>query len=95
MIKFIDYINVYSEIPELTKIYGRPTYDNLKVIKGELKTNSSTVSSSLGGGRYGDVGIVTTPQKFTIILVTPYVRPVTQEFLPYQQGSVLQTYIVK
>ena len=55
MIKSIDYIDTHFEIPELTKIHSRPTYDNLKVTKHELKTNGSIVSSSVGGGRNGHV----------------------------------------
>ena len=57
----IDYVGTYFEIPELTKIHGRPIFETLKVIKNELKTNVSSVTTDLGGGLNGHVGIVTTP----------------------------------
>ena len=86
MSKSIDYINTYFEIPELTKIHGRPTYENLKTVKNELKTNASAVSSSLGGGRNGHVGLVLTPQEYTMVSATPYVRPVHPGVLVLPNG---------
>ena len=72
----IDYVSTYFEIPELTKIHGRPTFDKLKVIKNELKTNGSSVTTDLGGGLNGHVGIVTTPAEYILVSIIPYVRPV-------------------
>ena len=72
----IDYVSTYFEIPELTKIHGRPTFETLKVIKNELKTNGSSVTTDLGGGLNGHVGIVTTPAEYTLVSIIPYVRPV-------------------
>lgn len=86
MSKSIDYINTYFEIPELTKIHGRPTYENLKIIKNELKTNASAVASSFGGGRNGHVGLVLTPQEYTMVSATPYVRPVHPGVLVLPNG---------
>ena len=75
MTKSIDYINTYFEFPVLTKIHGRPTYENLKTIKNELTTNGSTVSSSLSGGTNGHTGLILTPQEYTMVSATPYIRP--------------------
>ena len=86
MTKSIDYINTYFEFPELTKIHGRPTYENLKTIKNELTTNGSTVSSSLGGGRNGHTGLILTPQEFTMVSATPYVRPANPGVLVLPAG---------
>ena len=72
----IDYVSTYFEIPELTKIHSRPKFDNLKVIKNELKTNGSSVTTDLGGGLNGHVGIVTTPSEYSLVSIIPYVRPV-------------------
>ena len=73
--KHIDYINTYFEYPVLTKIHGRPNYDNIKIIKDEMKTNGASVSSELGGGANGHVGIVTTNTDYIMVAVVPYVRP--------------------
>jgi hypothetical protein len=72
----IDYVGTYFEIPELTKIHARPTFENLKIIKNELKTNGSSVTTDLGGGINGHVGLVTTLAEYALISAIPYVRPV-------------------
>ena len=72
-LKRIDYINTNFEYPVLTKIHGRPNYDNFKIIKHEMKTNGASVSSKLGGGANGHVGIVTTNAEYIMVSVIPYV----------------------
>ena len=86
MTKSIDNIKTYFKFPELTKIHGRPMYENLKVVKNELTTNSSTVSSSLGGGRNGHTGLVLSPQEYTMVSATPYVRPLNPGALVLPTG---------
>ena len=91
MTKSIDYINTYFELPELTKIHSRPAYENLKVTKEELTMNASTASSSLGGGRNGHMGLVLTPTEYTMVSVTPYVRPVHPGALVLPNGVGITT----
>ena len=72
----IDYVDTYFEFPLLTKIHGEPTYDSLKTLKNELKSNATSVTSDLGGGGHGHLGIVLTPAEYAVISPIPYVRPV-------------------
>ena len=46
----VDYIGIYFEYPVLTQITGTPTYNGLKQLKNELKTNAVGVQSNLAGG---------------------------------------------
>ena len=75
----VDYIKTHFEYPELTKVHKSPTYDTLKKIKDELKTNASRVTSDLGGGGHGHLGLLLTPAEYALVSATPYVRPVHPE----------------
>ena len=57
----IDYVDTYFELPTLTKIHGEPTYFQLKELKNELKSNATSVTTDLGGGGHGHLGLVLTP----------------------------------
>ena len=72
----IDYVDTYFENPTLTKIHGEPTYDALKTMEDELKTNATGVTSDLGGGGHGHLGLVLNPIRYALISPVPYVRPV-------------------
>ena len=72
----VDYTKTHFEYPELTKVHDCPTYDSLRKIKNELKTNAARVSSDLGGGWHGHLGLVLTPAEYALILAIPYTRPV-------------------
>ena len=72
----IDYVDTYFEIPTLTKIHGEPTYFQLKELKNELKANATSVTSDLGGGANGHLGLVLTPAEYTTVSATAYNRPV-------------------
>ena len=52
----IDYVNTFFEYPILTKIEGNPTYEQLIVIKDQLKANTASVSSDLGLGGGAGMG---------------------------------------
>ena len=72
----IDYVDTYFENSVLTKIHGEPTFVTLKAIKNELKSNACSVTSDLGGGAHGHLGLVLTPTEYATISAVPYVRPV-------------------
>ena len=72
----IDYVDTYFEYPTLTKIHGEPTYETLKTIKNELKSNACSVTSDLGGGANGHLGLVLTPAEYTAVSPTAYAHPV-------------------
>ena len=49
----IDYTSTNFEFPTLTKIQGIPTYEPLRKIKNETKSNAASVPCDLGGGAHG------------------------------------------
>ena len=71
----IDYVDTYFEIPTLTKIHGEPTYFQLKELKNELKPNITSVTTDLGGGGHGHLGLVLTPAEYLTVSATAYNRP--------------------
>ena len=83
----IDYVDTYFEYPSLTRIHGEPTYEALKLIKNELKSNAAAVTSDLGGGRHGHLGLVLTPAEYAIVTHVPYVRPVHPGVLVIPPGT--------
>ena len=74
-IKKTDYTTLF-EYPSLTKIHGEPDYESIKSLKDKLKTNATKISSELGGGNFGHLGLVLTPAEYANISATPYVRPI-------------------
>ena len=74
--KHIYYINTYFEYLVLTKIHSAPNYYNLKTIKDKIRTNSTSVSSELGGGTNGNLGLISTNTEYVMVSEEPYVRPI-------------------
>ena len=68
----VDYAKTYFLHPTLTTIHGEPNYASLKLLKKELKANASTVTSDLGGGGHGHLGLVLTPHEYSMISAVPY-----------------------
>ena len=56
----IDYVDTYFEFRTLTRIHGEPNYQALKTMKDQLKSNATAVTSKLGGGAHGHLGLVLT-----------------------------------
>ena len=83
----IDYVAMYFEFCILTKIHGEPTYETLKAMKNQLKSNACSVTSDLGGGAHGHLGLLLTPTEYAITSPTPYVRPVHPGVLTIAQGT--------
>ena len=77
----IDYVTTYFEFPTLTKVHGEPTYESLQEIKDETKANAASVESELGGGVNGHLGLVLTPQEYTRVNATAYVKPLQPAIL--------------
>ena len=71
----INYIATYFELPELNKIHGAPTYARLCDIKDQIKANASSVSSNLGKGSHGHLGLVLTNNEYAKITAMPYDCP--------------------
>jgi hypothetical protein len=55
---------LHSSLPKVT---GEPTFEDLKVIRRLLNTNDISVSSYVGGGRHGHLGIIMTNEEYFAI----------------------------
>jgi hypothetical protein len=51
----------------LPKVAGEPTFEDLKVIRRLLNTNAMRISSYVGGGRHGHLGIIMTNEEYFAI----------------------------
>jgi hypothetical protein len=54
----------HSSLPKVT---GEPTFEDLKAIQQLLNTNSMSVSSYVGGGRHGHLGIIMSNEEYFTI----------------------------
>jgi hypothetical protein len=71
----INYRETFFPVKDLTRIIGIPTYETLHTMHIELKTNSTSVHSNLGGGQFGHLGLVISPARYAMESNAPYVRP--------------------
>ena len=71
----VNYVDTYFEFKTLSKIHGDPSYESIKRIKDELKANAAAVSSELGGGTHGHLGLVLSQEEYARLSDTPYERP--------------------
>ena len=71
----VDYINNSFVYPSLNRIHGYPTYVSLLKLKKQLKTNAKSVSTDLGGGSHGHLGLVLSPEEYATVSRTPYEFP--------------------
>ena len=70
----VDY-TTYFEFPTLDKIHGEPTFATLLRMKKQLKANAISITSDLGGGQFGHLGLVLTPPDYALLSPVPYARP--------------------
>jgi hypothetical protein len=72
----IDFKSTYFQHSSLTKIYGEPTYQSLQKLYKEIKANATSVSSVLGGGLHGYLGLVVSAVNYARTQPEhPFVRP--------------------
>ena len=71
----------------LPKIHGEIDYPQLKTLKDHLKANASRVTSELGGGAHGHLGLVLLPAEYLTVSATPYNRPGHPGPLVIPQGT--------
>jgi hypothetical protein len=62
----------HSSLPKVT---GEPTFEDLKVIRGLLNSNAMSVSSYVGGGRHGNLGISMTNEEYFAIAADVFPVP--------------------
>jgi hypothetical protein len=59
----------------LAKVTGEPTLEDLKVIRRLLNTNAMSVSSYVGGGCHGHLGIIMTNEEYFSIAADVFPVP--------------------
>jgi hypothetical protein len=62
----------HSSLPKVT---GEPTFEDLKVIRRLLNTNDMSVSSYVGGGHHGHLGIIMTNEEYFAIAADVFPVP--------------------
>ncbi len=76
MSNHIDYRESFFQHPALTKITGDSTYTSLAKLERECKANGKSVSSTLGGGLQGHLGLVCSALNYNRVSPgVPFVRP--------------------
>jgi hypothetical protein len=69
----------HSSLPKVT---GEPTFEDLKVIRRLLNTNAMSVSSYVGGGRHGHLGIILMNEEYFAITTDVFPVPDNPGALP-------------
>ena len=67
--------DVYFQHKVLTRVYGKPHFESLKILLDELKDNASSVTSTLGGGMYGHLGLLLSATRYATLSATTFVTP--------------------
>jgi hypothetical protein len=76
-ISHVNYRESYFKHPTLTKINGDPTYTSLAKLERECKANGKSVSTILGGGLQGHLGLVCSTAAYQRISPgVPFDRPI-------------------
>lgn len=71
----IDDIRTSFPQPTITPIEGEPTYESIKLLHNQLKSNAASVPSTLGGGNHGHLGLVLQATLYTTVLGQQFVEP--------------------
>lgn len=84
-----DYRNTSFRHMALTKILGNPDYASLRTLFNEVKSNASSVHTTLGGGGHGHLGLVMTAAQYQAVAPgTPFIVPQHPgDFIPPPNGS--------
>ena len=72
----VNYRKAFLPKPNLTRILGTPTYNTLRQIQLELKSNTIFVHSNLVGSTHKHLGIFITNTKYATLSDVAYVCPV-------------------
>jgi hypothetical protein len=68
--------DTYFQHKVLTRIHGQPTYKTLQNLSTEIKANAASVPSTLGGGHYGHLGLILSPDRYaTLAHSVPWFSP--------------------
>ena len=58
--------------PDLTKIFDIPTYESFHKMQLELKTNAISIHSNLGGAAHGNLVLLITDARYSLISNATY-----------------------
>ena len=73
----VDYAATYFKYHTPNPIHGEPINKTLKWLKTELRANSSSIDTDLGGGDHGYLGLILSDQEYLQIIptATQFQRP--------------------
>ena len=72
----------YFPHADVTKIHGKPQFGTLHTLYTEIKANTSSVPSALGGSQHGYLGLVLEPRAYQRVSLTPFLTPANPGALP-------------
>ena len=75
MMRNINYKDTLFEQTNLTPTRGEPTFETLHKLCKEIKANTNSVYSNLGGGAHVHLGLVLTDAHYALISPTLFVYP--------------------
>ena len=79
-----DFRKTHFPHPDLDKVHGQPTIDQIVKIYKQLQQNAASITTNLGGGQHGFLPLVITAQQWNAIPnIQPFVRPTNPgSFIP-------------
>ena len=81
IISMVKYCETFFLKPDITRIFGIPTYDAFHQIQLELKTNALSAHSNLGGATNRHLVLLITNTKYYTLSNVPHVRTVHPSIL--------------
>ena len=91
MTSSIDYkFNLFKQV-NLTHIHGEPTFKTINKLQNEIKGNSKSVDSNIGGGAHGNLVLVLTDVQYALISSTFFVYPTHLGSLIIQESTTAHT----
>ena len=66
-----NYWETLFEYQDLSPIHSEPTYESLHKLVNQFKANACSVHTTLGGGQYGHLGFILTPQQNCLLSPIP------------------------
>ena len=75
------------EFDTLTPIRGKPDFQSLTTLKNQIKANAQAVTSTLGGGQNGLLGLVLTDAEYSVVSAAPFVTEPYPGALDFAPGT--------
>ena len=75
------------EFDTLTPIRGKPDFQSLTTLKNQIKVNAQAVTSTLGGGQNGLLGLVLTDAEYAVVSAAPFVTEPYPGALNFAPGT--------